>query len=123
MTVETRLLFVFGVSAVSSLKSYQSVRNEARIQASPNHKPNGRGQNNPDAVPNKSKRTDRRHVPPNRSVQQPSGRPCIPVPIRGFKQQAKQSDEPRLGVRRPAYKPKHESVQGGKAVDQNSDNI
>lgn len=90
--VETRLLFVFGVSAISSLKR-QSI-NEDRHEASFMHRSDGVRQNISSPLFAQDRRPVRRHVSPNHCNVKPSKPDAIPVLNQRELKQAKQSIRP-----------------------------
>lgn len=123
MTVETRLLFVFGVSMASSVKSYKSI-NEAGLQADPHYQPNRRGQDNSYAIPHHGSRPSFRDVQPNNRFFEHSRQLGLSVPTRRQNEEKEQSNHsPRLSVHRKSDPTKHACLQKRKAPDSDSHNL
>ena len=114
LTVETRLLFVFGVSAVSSLQKYETISNEARNEALDMCRANGFRQKLFDSIPAETRGPVRRHVPPNCRPEQSVKPNAIPVLNRREQRKAEQSVRPfGRGIHPVLHKKEPKAVPAG----------
>lgn len=80
LSVETRLAFVFTVSAVQCLQKYESLENADGLQTGSNHRPTRCRENGINDLSNQEKKSVRRHVSPNHSYEQRSRDRRVPIP-------------------------------------------